>query len=391
MIKKYILLGFIVVLVSTSIFLSHKSTVATCIRNDKNIVGVVLGTDYVDYSVHSDTIIFFCYNPIKKILDIISIPRDTKIDIPALKLRRINEVYAYYYRKDKNYKTASEGLIKNISLLFNNQVTIPYYLQINYNLFYKFIDTFNGIRIEIDEPMNYDDNAGNLHIHFQPGTYVLNGHKALEYVRYRNVAGDIGRITRQQRFIKALIYKLVNPVYIIRLPLLLKFAINDMHTNLSFWDMANLFIEIKNINIKNIRMAQLPGNPHGVLWVKDDKEIEHIIDIITNGNQTSKDVNSFILTDKNIPVRIQVFNASSIDGAALELAEKLRQHEFDVIDYGNYPAVQKKSQIIDMVGNLVATQKIGKLLNIDEIYTRYDSHPMADIKIIIGEDYKKIE
>jgi anionic cell wall polymer biosynthesis LytR-Cps2A-Psr (LCP) family protein len=65
---------------------------------------------------------------------------------------------------------------------------------VDYALFCKAIDAVGGIEIEVEEPMHYDDSAGNLHIHFEPGRYLFNGQKALEYIRYRGNAGDTGRI-----------------------------------------------------------------------------------------------------------------------------------------------------------------------------------------------------
>jgi len=47
--------------------------------------------------------------------------------------------------------------------------------------------------------------GGHLHIHFQPGTYLMNGHTALQYVRFRGSNADQGRVLRQQLFVKELL------------------------------------------------------------------------------------------------------------------------------------------------------------------------------------------
>ena len=61
------------------------------------------------------------------------------------------------------------------------------------------------------------------------------------------------------------------------------------------------------------------------------------------------------------------------NGVALEVTRKLRDLGFDVIDYRNYTSRQKKTIVIDRVGNLTAAQKIARLLDTEEIFTRYDS------------------
>ena len=78
---------------------------------------------------------------------------------------------------------------------------IHYYAQLDYGGFKKMIDLLGGVPVIVDEPMHYDDNWGKLHIHFEPGKHFLNGQKALEYVRYRGLSGDFGRVLRQQEFL----------------------------------------------------------------------------------------------------------------------------------------------------------------------------------------------
>jgi len=108
--------------------------------------------------------------------------------------------------------------------------------------------------------MNYDDNWGKLHIHFEPGSRHLDGKSALEYVRFRETpAADIGRITRQQRFLKIVLAKLKNPSVLFRFPMAVNSALKDVETNLTIWDMTVGALELKDLSMKNIRLAQLPG------------------------------------------------------------------------------------------------------------------------------------
>jgi LCP family protein required for cell wall assembly len=386
---KRALLIFAVVIIFTSIFLSYNSKISRAIRTGHQITGVIIGTDWVDHSIHSDTIMFFCYDPYEKILDVISIPRDTKINIPEMRFHRINEVYAYHYKKTKNPNLAAQELITAVDGLFNNRLNTQYYVRINYDLFSRFINTIGGVDIDIDEPMNYDDNAGKLHIHFTSGTHHLDGKKSLEFVRFRSTAGDIGRIYRQQRFLRAVMTKFINPLNVVRLPLILNLVVQEINTNLSLWDILNLSLEIKHVNLKNIRMAQLPGKPRGMLWEKDDRELDRIINLITITPLTDSTTSSTVLDKNTGPIRVQVFNASSKSGTAVQVTDKLRKEGYDVFDWGNYAARIKKSQVIDRVGNLSAAQKIAKILDIHEVITRYDSKLMVDLTVVLGEDYFK--
>ena len=186
----------------------YNSIFSQALRDQKPVFGIVLGTDWVDRSRHSDTLLVVRYDPARRWLDILSIPRDTQINIPGLKLKRINEVYTYANRqKPGDSEFASQKVIQAVQwLLFNSSDTqksdfkIEYFCQIDYTGFRKIIDELGGIPVQVDEPMHYDDYSGQLHIHFDPGNYWMNGKQALEYVRFRGLSGDFGRRYRQQNF-----------------------------------------------------------------------------------------------------------------------------------------------------------------------------------------------
>jgi LCP family protein required for cell wall assembly len=377
---RQILLIFLSFLILLTVYFSIHSPLATDIIHQKRINILLIGTDYVDYAQHSDTIIFVSYNPRLRFIDLVSIPRDTKVILPDIKQRRINEIYAYYYKREKNHYNASTALMKIVNNIFDNKIEHKYFFQIDYDTFCKFIDILGNVKIDIDEPMHYDDNAGKLHIHFTTGTWLLDGKKALEYVRYRSSAGDIGRIYRTQRFIRALIKKINNPLVIFKLPKLTNLILKRLNTNMSVWDILNLMIELRYINIENVRMAQLPGKPSGAMWEIDEQGLEHVIYTI---------IGSEIEPITNVrQVTVEVLNASSINGVALEVTRKLRDNNFDVIDWRNYPTRQKKTIVIDRVGDLRSVQKIARILNTEEIFTRYLQDSSVDISVIIGEDYR---
>ena len=67
---------------------------------------------------------------------------------------------------------------------------IPYFFTIDYQGFRSLIDAMGGVYVKVNEPMHYDDSWGKLHIHFDPGTYLLDGKKSLEYVRFRGGSAD---------------------------------------------------------------------------------------------------------------------------------------------------------------------------------------------------------
>ena len=91
--------------------------------------------------------------------------------------------------------------------------------------------------------MHYEDKAQDLLIHLHPGRQVLDGEKALQYVRYRDRLGDIalvdpfaneygGRVERQRIFFEALIDQALSVSTISKLPRLISQSFSIVNTNL---------------------------------------------------------------------------------------------------------------------------------------------------------------
>ncbi|MBN1620965.1 MAG: LCP family protein [Endomicrobiales bacterium] len=378
----HIILFAIVFLVSISLYLSWKSPVAKALRDGRRINGLIIGTDWVDYARHSDTLIFVSYDPIRRFLDIISIPRDTKFSPQGYNFRRINEVYAYHFRTKKNHQIASREVCNSVESLLLNRVKIPLYMQINYSSFKKLIDLIGGLTIDIDEPMHYDDKAGKLHIHFETGKQHLDGEKALDYVRYRGRAGDVGRIFRQQRFIRAMLSSWKNLFFMWNLPKIIIIAVKEINTNLSLWDMLVIISELKEINVKNLRLSQLPGESKRGYWEPDIENCEGLMNTVL----PQKDA----IESKKSRIRIEVWNAAGVSKLAENVVWILRHHGYDVIDWGNFSVRQKKTIIKDLTGDLEAAQRISNILECGEVITRYDEKRFIDISVILGEDCKII-
>src|SRR4029077_1072959 len=159
-------------------------------------------------------------------------------------------------------------------------IQIPFYFTSDYAGFKNLIDALGGIPIRVTEPMNYDDTWGHLHIHYSPGIYHMNGHDALQYVRFRGSNADQGRVLRQQLFVKEVLKRLSNPLALIRLPHYARVLWDGVHTNFSLWDMGVMLIEGRHVKWNNLRLFSLPGTPNGVLWKMNLESTKKILDMM---------------------------------------------------------------------------------------------------------------
>jgi LCP family protein required for cell wall assembly len=160
---------------------------------------LIIGSDaHLEYDPgRSDTIMWALIDLRGKKVDILSIPRDTLVRIPSSKGGYFDKIaHAYSHGGSKLVRQAVEKFLG---------IKIDQVVRVDYNGFIKIIDNIGGVTVDVEKQMDYDDRAGDLHIHLKKGRQLLNGEKALEYVRYRHDAlGDLARIQRQQKLIAAI-------------------------------------------------------------------------------------------------------------------------------------------------------------------------------------------
>src|SRR5439155_16504002 len=130
------------------------------------------------------------------------------------------------------------------------------------------------VEVLVEKSMKYRDRAGHLDVDLKPGLQVLDPVQAEEYVRFRHDAmGDIGRIERQQWFLRQVAHKMKEPQVLLKLPQLVSFVHDYVETDLSVEDMARLFSFLKDFDPKQVETAMLPGTPATIggcsYWLHD--------------------------------------------------------------------------------------------------------------------------
>ncbi len=213
-----------------------------------NINILVMGIDSVEGTHRSDTIFVLGVNPSKGKITMLSIPRDTRV-ITENKARKINEVLPRY--GEPTLRKILEDLLK---------INISRKIEVGFESFIEVVDAIGGVDINIEKPMHYDDNWGNLHIHFNPGMNHLNGQDALRYVRFRKDAmADLGRIKRQQEFVKAIVKKIMSPSSIVKLPNIIEKAFKHIKTDFTLQEVLTLAKGFNTTDVK-FRTLSIPGD-----------------------------------------------------------------------------------------------------------------------------------
>lgn len=202
---------------------------------------------------------------------VMSIPRDTRVDIPGHGLEKVNHAYVY---------GGPELSTQVVSELLG--VPIDGYIALDLSVFERTIDLLGGVPIEVEKRMVYVDLDQDLVIDLHPGQQRLDGDKAMQYVRYRSDGlGDLGRIERQQKFLKALVKEAMSPKNVLRLPALVKELLSSVDTNLSLPEaLKALTMGIKTCN-SGIFGAAVPGHAEYIdgisYYIPDQEELAKII------------------------------------------------------------------------------------------------------------------
>lgn len=192
-----------------------------------------------------------------KTASLLWIPRDSRVKIPGHEWNKIGHAYAYggYQLSEK---TVSELL----------GVPIDYYLAVNMDGFKKVIDALGGVDINVDKRMYYYDQYdegevdNNGLIDLKPGLQHMDGNTALQYVRFRHdEMGDIGRIERQQKFVKALLADVVKPSVVLKVPAVVKEANLALSTDMSVGDMLSLATLTNDAYKAGLKTEMVPGTP----------------------------------------------------------------------------------------------------------------------------------
>lgn len=333
----------------------------------------------------TDTMILLNYNPRTDNINVVSIPRDTLIEVENAHDGEGN--YIPYWKINAAYALCGEEeVIEQVEGLLD--ITVNYLIEIDYAAFRNLIDAVGGVEMFIERDMYYDDDAQDLHINFNKGeTVLLDGQKAEEFFRWRKnndgtglADGDLGRIKNQQKFISALIEKCTNPMIVTQIPDILKSIKENVITNMPGTEMIKY--GLKMISNSGTSMNTLQGYNERIygqdFLVADSSYNRSIIEslkITSEADNSEEKKNSSIM----------VLNATRVNGLAGNLKTELEKLGYATISTGNY----EKSKESSILSN---NKDLRKLLSEDTGIKNLSKNKESeyqdyDAVIIIGEDY----
>jgi LCP family protein required for cell wall assembly len=352
---------------------------------------LLLGTD-VSFNdagtARSDTIKVVTVEVKPPRVAILSIPRDTWVEIPGHGHRRINSAYQVGGEKEADrIALAGETITGLLRELTGEEVTFDHFLRIQTGGFMHIVDAMGGVTIDVEKQMDYEDPSQKLFIHLKPGVQRLNGEQAMGYVRFRHDAeSDFGRIRRQDQFIAALKAQLTDPKERLRVARAIGPAMKMLKTDLSLSDMMALKeIAGQADGIQSVRLLT-KSTRKGAAQVEEvdtsDEAVLAVRDVLHGPRPT-----------------VVVLNGTGKRGMADKVGDRLDTAAFNLIATGTTEA-QPATAIYTGASKQAAAVELAASLGFDPAVVKTDGTvPTADygradapttppaFTIVLGSDY----
>jgi LCP family protein required for cell wall assembly len=232
-----------------AISIDKKASVAKA-HKGKVINILLLGVDERKHDRgRSDTLIVLSLHPKTDTMKMISIPRDTRVDIVGHNTTdKINHAYAF---------GGVDMSVNTVETFLN--IDIDYFVKVNMEGLAAFVDAVGGVKV--DNSLDwYDEGYYKKGYHYHSGALRMNGSQALGYVRMRHLDpnGDFGRNARQRQVIQAVIDKSAKKVTIKKVRGLLKALDQNVKTNIDVSAMKLLSKNYKDTR-RNILQYEVKG------------------------------------------------------------------------------------------------------------------------------------
>ncbi len=235
-----------------------------------NVLVVGLDAGKEDNGQQADSIILLSVKHETGEMRCVIIPRYTMVNIQGRdKPEPLNNSY-YYGGIPLMEQTISQTL----------NVTIHHYVVIDTEALAEIVDILGGIDLYVDNDLNYDDPEGDLYIHIPKGLQHMEGDMAQKYLRFASDdLGSYGRNMRQQKFLKALHEKMLNPETMARLPELVDVCERRIKSSIEAFDTGHFAKLLTNMQGTKPRVTLLPGElTKDNSWILNSEKTTNLMD-----------------------------------------------------------------------------------------------------------------
>ena len=189
----------------------------------------------LDEGANTDTIMVAGFDEIAGRGYVISIPRDTRVDVQR-RARKINAAYPAGRLHGGGHEGGVEQLKREVQTLIGFRP--DFYVCLHMDVVVQIIDTIGGVEINVPFHMRYDDPCQDLFIDLPAGVQTLDGEGAMNFARFRvgnpgyRSINDFTRMQHQQQLLAALFRTMIRPSNIPLIPELVSLGDELLDTDL---------------------------------------------------------------------------------------------------------------------------------------------------------------
>ncbi|MDX1978330.1 MAG: LCP family protein [Pseudanabaenaceae cyanobacterium bins.68] len=327
----------------------------------------------------SDSMTLLRFDPSLDRLVALSIPRDSQVEIDGIGLQKINAA---------NFVGGAALSAKTTSALLGN-VAIDRYVRVNVGGFGQLIDALGGVEIYVPRAMKYQDDSQRLYINLAEGRQVLDGAKAIQYMRFRHDdLGDIGRVQRQQTLLRSLIEQKLNLATVVKIPQILALLKNNIDTNLSTEEMLAVAAFAAKVGRANTKMLMLPGRFSSTsefelsYWLVDPPKIAKLMaDYFGLPNSSA--------INHQLPVRIAIQDSLRQTKGVLRASKMLSSLGYNDTRLAEqaWSEPLTKTQIVAQSGDIRVAEQLRDRLGIGEVVVEATGDLDSDLTLRLGQDW----
>ncbi|MCG1021571.1 LCP family protein [Sutcliffiella horikoshii] len=221
----------------------------------------------------SDTIMVATFNPDDASMNLLSIPRDTRVNIAGRDEKdKINHAYSFG-GLDMTVSTVEDFL----------EIPIDYYVTLDFDGFLNIIDTVGGVTVDVPfDFWDYKHGDWDTKLYFKEGKMRLNSEEALTYARMRkkDPRGDLGRTERQKQVVKALIDEINSPSTLFKVNDIVNDVGENVETNMRVNEVLAFQQKYSSFRASSINNLDLEGTDEYIggiyYYIPDDTSLANL-------------------------------------------------------------------------------------------------------------------
>lgn len=355
----------------------------------------------------SDTIMIVRIDPREEAATVLSLPRDLTVPIAGSgEVARINSAYAQG-TPEQGRQTLIDTIRDNVG------IDINHYVEIDFQGFARMVDAVGGVPLFFEAAVR-DKNSGL----YQPnlGCVTLMGDQALPFVRSRHLqymtpegewesdpTADLGRITRQQVFMREALSRVVDDASDpLRLRELVDIGVETVGIDgeMGIRDILDLADRFRDFDPDELKTYPLPivENDDGETVSIDEAAAEPILALFRSPQDAGGSSDGSGGPDATLPavppdaVHVQVLNGSGVSGQASQVADALGGAGFDVTGTGNapQPIPWPETTVLYRAGDEQYAQRLARQVTGGVAYQESAEVDAGNVALVTGSNFTAI-